>query len=221
MFTVLLYRLVFKIPHSLRVYTSLTILTIGVIMVVATNLKFHWMGFAFALLSTLIFVVQNIFSKKLFTEASIETITTKKRLDKLNLLLYSGTFAFIFMFPLWLYYDGAAFFTGEMELNVNLLLMFFLNGITHFLQALFAFSILALVSPITYSIASLFKRIFVITASIFYFSDSVSFLQGLGILVTFFGLYLYHLAEVDVDKTERQIFEVHNRLDESKVDHSH
>jgi len=45
---------------------------------------------------------------------------------------------------------------------------------------------------VTYSIASLFKRVFVICFAILWFGQSVSNLQWLGIILTFFGLYLYN-----------------------------
>jgi hypothetical protein len=96
-----------------------------------------------------------------------------------------------------------------MEMTVWLIYLFFLNGLTQFTQAILAFSVLAMVSPITYSIASLCKRIFVITASIIYFRDSVSFVQGSGIITTFVGLYLYNKAEQDVNQGEEKILAMH------------
>ncbi|KAJ3393956.1 suppressor of loss of ypt1 [Lobulomyces angularis] len=70
---------------------------------------------------------------------------------------------------------------------------------------MFAFTILSLVSPVTYSIASLVKRIFVITASIIWFGDSVSKLQGFGIFLTFLGLWMYDQARMDVAKSEARL----------------
>jgi drug/metabolite transporter (DMT)-like permease len=175
-------------------------------LVVATNLKFNILGLVCSLNSTLIFVAQNIFSKKLVSEAAIVQISTAPKLNKLNLLFYSSSFAFLFMLPLWLYYDGGNFYRGNIELNLKLIYLLSLNGMAHFSQSILAFSVLALVSPITYSIASLCKRIFVITASIIYFSDSISFIQGCGILITFIGLRLYHKAEQEVNKNEEMVF---------------
>jgi solute carrier family 35 protein E1 len=48
--------------------------------------------------------------------------------------------------------------------------------------------VLALVSPVTYSIAGLCKRIFVIVVAIVWFGQKVSFLQCTGIVLTFVGL---------------------------------
>lgn len=211
MFTVLIYRVGFGILHDFAVYRALTVLTVGVSLVVGTNLKFNLYGFICSLASTLIFVVQNIFSKKLFVEASFKKVTTEPRLSKLSFLFYSSISSFIFMIPLVLYYDSHKFRDGEMEITIWLIYLFFMNGITQFFQAILALSVLAMVSPITYSIASLCKRIFVITASIIYFRDSVSFVQGSGIIITFLGLYLYHKAELDVNQGEEKVLAIHRR----------
>jgi hypothetical protein len=51
----------------------------------------------------------------------------------------------------------------------------------------------------------------VITASIIYFRDPVSSPQTIGILLTFFGLYQYHLAEQEVEKGEELVMEIHRK----------
>jgi drug/metabolite transporter (DMT)-like permease len=181
-------------------------------LAVATNLKFHFNGFFCVLLSTFIFVVQNIFSKRLFTQSKLK-IMNSVIVDKLSLLFYSGSIAFFLMLPIWFESEGRTVINSLITdpPTWNLLYLFTLSGITHFLQAILAFSILSLVSPITYSIASLCKRIFVITASITYFGDSVNLIQIIGIALTFAGLYLYHLAESDVEKGELEILNQQRR----------
>lgn len=178
-------------------------------LVCATNIKFDWAGFLCSLASTFIFVIQNIFSKSIFSAAALNLRNTV-RIDKLNLLFYSAALAFLFMIPIWCTSEGYQVLSTA-SIDLNLLLLFFLNGFTHFTQAILAFSVLSLVSPITFSIASLVKRIFVIVASIFWFGDKVNFAQGLGITITFVGLYLYHLAEKSVDKGEKKILELQRR----------
>lgn len=200
MFTVFIYRTIYKIIHSTKVYSSLLVLTAGVMLVCATNLTFKWMGFLSALASTLIFVIQNIFSKRLFAESKLHIHNTP-RIDKINLLFYSGTMAFILMLPIWYQSEGHRTISAGLP-SFTVMVLLFLNGLAYSTQAILAFSLLSQVSPITYSIASLVKRIFVITASIVYFGDRVTVVQGGGIGVTFVGLYLYHLAEKEVDRGE-------------------
>lgn len=191
---------------------ALIVLTSGVMLAVATNLKFHINGFLCVLFSTFIFVIQNILSKRLFSQAKLQ-IRNSVSIDKLSFLFYSGSMAFLLMLPIWYESEGVAViktvYSGIISWKLVYLLL--LNGITHFSQAILAFTVLTLVSPITYSIASLCKRIFVITASILYFKDSVNVVQVAGIALTFFGLYLYHLAENDVEKGETEILNQQRR----------
>ncbi|KAJ3081102.1 suppressor of loss of ypt1, partial [Quaeritorhiza haematococci] len=201
LFTVIIYRIFWNVVYSPRIYVSLVPLTVGVMLVCSSKMAFHTVGFICALGSTLIFVLQNIFSKKLFISmahashgpssnglangksnaASLNgSVTTKTftpsnggKLDKLNLLFYSSFLSVIFMLPIWLYYDGVTLLLDRSKLPPShVTFLFLLNGISHFAQNLLAFTILSMVSPVTYSIASLVKRIFVITASIVYFGDS-------------------------------------------------
>ncbi|KAI8927515.1 triose-phosphate transporter family-domain-containing protein [Entophlyctis helioformis] len=207
LFTVFVYRFAYQIIYSPRVYASLIPLTLGVMLVCATQIKFHLLGFVCSLTATLVFVVQNVVSKKLFNNSAAKGPSTTTKLDKLNMLFYSSSMAFILMFPVWIYSDGFAMSTGEdpVRPSLRLCMLFLLNGVSNFSQCLVAFNILSIVSPITYSIASLVKRIFVITASIIYFRDTVSIVQALGISLTFFGLWLYNVAKREVAKAEAHI----------------
>lgn len=205
LFTVAIYTSLYQISYSRSVYVSLATLTIGVIMVCATNLQFHLIGFLCSLGSTFTFVMykyglilrQNIACKHLFNTSNHSSF----KLDKLNLLFYPATISFILMFPFWLLTDGLPIFTLSHEsLKIQMVHLFILNGASHFAQNILAFNILSLVSPVTYSIASLIKRIFVIAVSIIYFGDIISVLQGCGISITFFGLYMYNKARGSVEK---------------------
>ncbi|TPX46928.1 hypothetical protein SeLEV6574_g02934 [Synchytrium endobioticum] len=230
LFTVVISRIFFDVYYAPRVYYSLLPLTAGVMLVCANNISFNWLGFVCALAATIIFVIQNIVSKKLFTNSnhSHELPTTtasglkkahhgphhSRKLDKINLLFYSSFLAFTLMTPLWLYSDGinmAMSYISESSPTVDTVgpsdgmsvgMLFFLNGVTHFAQNLLAFWLLSLVSPVTYSVASLLKRIFVIASSIFWFSDKVTSIQVVGLCLTFYGLWNYGRARREVAASE-------------------
>ncbi|KAL2919584.1 hypothetical protein HK105_200496 [Polyrhizophydium stewartii] len=213
LFTVLLYRAFDKIIYTPKVYISLIPLTLGVMLVCVTELKFHTVSFLCSLASTLIFVIQNIVAKKLFNAAASKTVTTTPRLDKLNMLFYSAFMAFLLMLPVWIYSESLAVLNDQTSepFSLRLALLFLLNGFSSFAQSILAFWILSLVSPVTYSIASLVKRIFVITASIFYFHDAVSPIQAGGIGLTFFGLWLYNESKREVARAEAHITDMMER----------
>ncbi|PYI13673.1 TPT-domain-containing protein [Aspergillus japonicus CBS 114.51] len=208
LFTVMAYRVLFRIRYARATYLSLIPLTLGVMLACSTGVSTNFFGIFCALVAALVFVSQNIFSKKLFNEAAraesnLEP-TSRRKLDKLNLLYYCSGLAFVLTLPIWfvcegyplisdVMKDGAISLTGkEGSLDHGaLFLEFVFNGVSHFAQNILAFILLSMISPVSYSVASLVKRVFVIIVAIVWFGSSTTPVQGLGILLTFVGLYLY------------------------------
>lgn len=210
LFTVLAYRFIYDIRYPVATYLSLIPLTIGVMLACSGKQSFggQLVGIIYALLATLIFVTQNIFSKRLFNEAARAEAegltTTTRKLDKLNLLCYSSGLALVFTAPIWFWSEGFGIlgdflYDGSVDLEQGpntfdhgrLFVEFVFNGTFHFGQNILAFVLLSLVSPVTYSVASLIKRVFVIVIAILWFRSPTTNMQAAGIALTFFGLYLY------------------------------
>ncbi|KAF8468420.1 triose-phosphate transporter family-domain-containing protein [Kalaharituber pfeilii] len=214
LFTVSAYRFLYQIHYSTATYLSLIPLTTGVMLACSAEFRANFIGVMSAFGSAIIFVSQNIFAKKIFNQsnqAEAEGATSKK-LDKLNLLCYSSGMAFLLTFPLWTYSEGFDLMNrytteGKLTLPVEkmkhpenaltgfaLTMEFVFNGTVHFGQNIIAFILLGMVSPVTYSIASLIKRVFVICMAIVWFRQKTTTIQGIGIALTFIGLYLYDRA---------------------------
>lgn len=214
LFTVTAYRILFDVTYSWSVYLSLIPLTVGVIMTCSTEFSSHMSGLIYALMATMIFVTQNMFSKKLLSSSTSTTNGTGSdvfsnndfrqssyKLDKMNVLCYCSSLAFIFTFPLWFFTEALAVFEDRTKsVSVDdtsvisfstLAILIIANGFVHFSQNILAFQVLGMVSPVTYSVASLIKRIVVITVAIVWFGQQVTATQGWGIILTFTGLYLY------------------------------
>jgi solute carrier family 35, member E1 len=210
LFTVIAYRFIYDIRYPVATYLSLIPLTLGVMLACSGKHGFdgQLLGVFYALLATVIFVTQNIFSKRLFNEASRAEAegqnSHSRKLDKLNLLCYSSGLAFLFTSPIWFWSEGMGIigdflYDGSVDLiktpssfdHGRLTLEFLFNGTFHFGQNILAFVILSMVSPVTYSVASLIKRVFVIGISIVWFQSSTTRLQAVGIGLTALGLYLY------------------------------
>jgi solute carrier family 35 protein E1 len=214
LFTVLAYRFIFDIRYPKATYLSLVPLTIGVMLACSGNRSFggQFLGILYALLAAIIFVTQNIFSKRLFNEAARaeqeggphNSQSQSRKLDKLNLLCYSSGMAFLLTGPIWLWSEGVGIigdflWDGSVDLIQSpnsldhgpLVLEYIFNGTFHFGQNILAFVLLSMVSPVTYSVASLIKRVFVIIIAIIWFRSPTTGVQAAGIALTFLGLYLY------------------------------
>jgi len=188
------------------------------------------LGLVCAFGSTLVFVSQNIVFKKLMPSTGsasahgpaagnpLSTAQTSAKLDKINLLFYSSGMAFLSMIPLWAYSDMPTLIalwldpdSVDLPVKVNrgappsVPFYFFVNGTVHFAQNLLAFAILSSTSPVTYSIASLVKRIAVICLAIIWFNQKVHPVQAAGIALTGIGLWMYNAAKRDVEKGEKKV----------------
>lgn len=220
LFTVLAYRVFFRIRYARATYLSLIPLTTGVMLACSTDFSTNFFGISCAFLAALVFVSQNIFSKKLFNEASRAEseglVHSNRKLDKLNLLCYCSAGAFVLSAPVWFLTEGFVIIQDILTDGVigltekrdsldhgALALEFFFNGIFHFGQNIMAFILLSMLSPVSYSVASLIKRVWVIGLAILWFRNSASSLQLFGIALTFVGLYLYDRTSME-DAAERR-----------------
>jgi solute carrier family 35 protein E1 len=209
LFTVAAYAALFGVSYSPATYLALLPLTLGVMLACSFDMTVsNFFGLFCAFGSTLIFVSQNIFFKRVMPTNS-ETTTTGAKLDKINLLYFSSGMAFILMIPLWIYSDAPRLVIHTGPLTTGPVVMyFFINGTVHFAQNLLAFAILSSTSPVTYSIASLVKRIAVICLAIVWFKQTVHPVQALGIALTAVGLWMYNNAKRDVEKGEKKMRQV-------------
>ncbi|KAF9525374.1 triose-phosphate transporter family-domain-containing protein [Crepidotus variabilis] len=225
LFTVAAYRFMFNVSYSSQTYISLLPLTLGVMLACSFDVSAsNAIGLLCAFGSALVFVSSNIFFKKIMPSPSSGVggggMTTASgpahKLDKINLLLYSSGMAFMLMVPIWLYYDLPLLLAGTPSIKVNpnkpvvppahsVMYYFFMNGTVHFAQNIIAFVILSSTSPVTYSIASLIKRVAVICIAIVWFKQAVHPIQAVGIGMTFAGLYMYNNAKGSVEKGERKV----------------
>ncbi|KAJ5794433.1 hypothetical protein N7457_001032 [Penicillium paradoxum] len=199
LFTVLAYRVLFRIRYARATYLSLIPLTLGVMLACSTGVSTNLFGIFCAFGAALVFVSQNIFSKKLFNEAD------RAELDLQNPGRLSD---FI--------HDGVISLSGKQgSLDHGALsLEFLFNGVSHFAQNILAFVLLSMISPVSYSVASLVKRVFVIVVAIVWFGSSTTLIQAFGIGLTFVGLYLYDRNSHD-DVADQRANTDHFRMQKS------
>ncbi|KAJ7588049.1 TPT-domain-containing protein [Mycena floridula] len=220
LFTVAAYAMLFGVSYSAKTYISLLPLTLGVMLACSFDMSAsNIIGLGCAFGSALVFVSSNIFFKKIMPSSSSGmSQPAAHKLDKLNLLFFSSSMAFLLMVPIWLYYDLPVFLAassnpdhvahpgqGHSAPHHSVAYYFFMNGTVHFTQNIIAFVILSSTSPVTYSIASLIKRVAVICIAIVWFQQIIHPVQGFGIVMTFAGLYMYNNAKGDVEKGEKKM----------------
>lgn len=84
--------------------------------------------------------------------------------------------------------------------------LLFLDGLLNWLQNIIAFSVLNLVTPLTYAVANCSKRIFVIGLSLFILGNPVTSMNIVGMLMAIFGVLYYNKVSVCMTDQKMLIF---------------
>lgn len=123
----------------------------------------------------------------------------RNKYDKLTILLYCSIFGAILSLPWFLYIESPHFLKVEAaaeditEAHVVFIpwTLLLINGVLHFFQSLIVFHILGAIPTVSYSIASMMKKIVVIVVSIVYTGNTITATQFVGLVLTAIGLFSY------------------------------
>lgn len=183
LFTVLLTRVFLGVQHSWLVYFSLLPIVLGVAVATVTEISFDMMGLLSALMATAGFAIITIYSKKALKDTGMH---------HLRLLHKLGVMAAFMFFPVWLLFDAPKI---PSEINSDIGLLLLVDGALHWLQNILAFTLLKLVTPLTYAVANVTKRIAVITVSLLLLKNPVTLTNMGGMMMAIFGVFCYNRAK--------------------------
>ncbi|QDZ22091.1 sugar phosphate transporter [Chloropicon primus] len=188
--TVLFAWLILGERTSLPVFLSLFPVMGGLILCASSEISFHMVGFLAALLNNFLDCIQNIFSKKM-----MESLVTPVQLQ-----FFTSVAGSFFQLPvmLWQLKRSASLeATAEAkpagwEVSAYVLIC----AVFFHMQSVSAYCTMALVSPVTQSVANTLKRTLMIFISILYFGNAVVASSVGGILMVISGVALYNYFRI-------------------------
>jgi len=197
-FVVILSRVLLGEKQTTKIYLSLAPIVIGIMIATVTELEFNIIGLISALFSIFVFSLQNIFSKQVLRETSLHHLRLLHLLARLALLM---------ALPVWFWHDFLDIVYSESTTTLDgwaIGMLLFLDGLANFLQNVIAFTVLSLVTPLTYAVCNASKRIAIITCSVLMFRNPVTPMNALGMSVAIFGVFYYNKAKYDAMEEEKR-----------------
>ncbi|XP_070194086.1 solute carrier family 35 member E1 homolog [Littorina saxatilis] len=192
LFTVILAKLILGENQILTVYFSLIPIITGVGVATMTEASFDSVGLASALTATLCFSLLTIFTKKCLKETGY---------NHLQLLVLISRIATACFLPFWALADLPRIIHNTEFLNsgkvIQTMVLLFCDGLFNMMHNVFAFTVLALVAPLSYAVANATKRIVIISGSILILQNSVTPMNAIGMLIAVFGVLCYNKAKYD------------------------
>lgn len=186
LFAVIGAKYVLNQEFSFLTYVSLVVIVGAIILACTTEFNFQFMGFVNAMVSTGLFVLRAIYTKK---------IMKTKTLDGQNIFLHI-TMVTTFIFGLLSIPEClGAIFEENWDTYYDSVPILFYASLSHWGYNILAFWLVMYLEPVTYSVGNSIKRLVTIFSSILYFRNPVSFFNGFSSIVAVIGVLMYSIEE--------------------------
>jgi len=193
-FVLLLSRAIWGERQSPRIYLSVIPIFIGIGMATISELNFNLVGTISAFASTVGYALQNLYTKKAMRDLQIHQ----------HVLLQQLTFYGLFMMiSLWCVTDAPKILSANHENLTYRTIIFLLlsSGLMSLVQNLVAFSVMANMTTVSFSVASATKRVAVIVVSILMLKNPVTLFNVSGMMLACLGVLCYNRTKVQLRKS--------------------
>jgi len=186
-FSVILSSIFLGDTPSLLIMLTLVPIVGGVALASITEVSFNWIGFAAAMGSNITFQSRNVLSKKI--------MGGEKPMDNINLFSVITVMSLLFCLPITVFFEGVMFTPEAVAAYgldpVTVVKRTLAAGFCFHAYQQVSYMILQRVSPVTHSVGNCVKRVVVIIASVIFFQNPVSPLNGIGTAIALTGVFAY------------------------------
>jgi drug/metabolite transporter (DMT)-like permease len=179
---------------TLPTYLTLIPICTGVAISCLHDDSFNLLGFTLAAASNICFSSRAVLAKKFFKQHV-------DGLDEINLFYHISTTGLMILIPLVIFFEGRSIHqllangTRDGMTSVpELFMLFFLNGCAYTAYNLTSFIILGKTNVITHAVLNVFRRVFIILFTAYYFGVELSALNMVGVGLAVIGVLSFALA---------------------------
>jgi len=187
-FSVILCYIVLQQRFSTLTYLSLIPIVIGVILASYTQQSFSLFGLALTVLSCVALCLNGVYTKRTMLKATC---------TKWEQMFATNAVTFLFFLPIWIHQDLAAVQQHMYDhpgTTPNILLMLVAVAGLMIVQQGLGFTLISMVTPVTYSVTNNMKRVFVILLGAAQFGTVLTNMNLLGIALFTAGVLGYSHA---------------------------